>query len=52
MIENLDEKRSGLTLLSEGERRKNPVKIQEAEAILARNEAHERELAELMRQVY
>jgi hypothetical protein len=52
MIEYLDEKRSGLTLLSEAERRKDPAKIREAEATLARNEAHERELAQLMRQVY
>jgi hypothetical protein len=52
MIEYLEEKRSGLTLLSEAERRKNPAKIREAEAILEKNKMHEAQLAQLVRQAY
>jgi hypothetical protein len=52
MIEYLDEKRSGLTLLSKAERLKEPAKIREAEAILARNEAHGKQLAQLLSQAY
>ena len=52
MVECLEEKRSGLTLLSEAERRKDPAKIREAQAILEKNKMHETELAQLVRQAY
>jgi len=52
LIDYLDERRSGLTLLSQAEIEQDPAKVREGMAILEKNKAHETELVQLLKTAY